>query len=380
MLDMVCTTGILILDGELTTAGEVTAPMTSPTASHAPADRNAADLTADLTVVICTYNGATRLPEVLEALRSCVDYTDRHNASLPEASTPLTWDILVVDNNSKDETIAIVEQFQPQWPAHVPLRWASETRQGAAYARHHGIEISASPLIGFLDDDNIPAANWVVAAHQFGQDHPEAGAYGSQIRGDFEVEPPAELRKLLPFLAIVERGNNPLRYNSVKKVLPPSAGLVVRRQVWLDHVPDRCILGGRTADSMLTGEDTEALTHILTSGWEIWYNPTMTIQHRIPKWRLERTYLLPFFRGIGLSRSVTRMLGLKSWQRPFMILLYMLNDLRKVLYYWLRYGQKTQSDLVLSCEMTLFTSSLISPFFIWKHKGAELLRPRSGLT
>jgi glycosyltransferase involved in cell wall biosynthesis len=378
MLDMVYSSGILILDGEQITAGEVTAPMSSSTASHAPADPKV----FDLTVVICTYNGATRLPAVLDALLGCADYTDRHNASLSQTSTvtPLTWEILVVDNNSKDDTIAIVEQFQTQWPVHVPLRWASEMRQGAAYARHHGIEISASPLIGFLDDDNIPNPNWVVAAHQFGQEHPEAGAYGSQIRGDFEVEPPAELRKLLPFLAIVERGNQPLRYNSVKKVLPPSAGLVVRRQVWLDHVPDRCILGGRTADSMLTGEDTEALTHLLNSGWEIWYNPGMTIQHRIPKWRLERNYLVPFFRGIGLSRSVTRMLGLKSWQRPPMLLLYMLNDLRKVLYYWFRYGQRTQSDLVLSCEMTLFTSSLTSPFFIWKHKGAELLRPRSGLT
>lgn len=359
------------------TAGEVTAAMSSPTASQVLVDPGSTAQPFDFTVVICTYNGATRLPDVLAALRACADYTDHWNTEAPRS---LAWDVLVVDNNSKDDTAAIVEQFQQQWPAHVPLRYGFESRQGAAYARHHGIETSRSPLIGFLDDDNVPEADWVVAAYRFGQDYPQAGAYGSQIRGDFEVEPAPELRKLLPFLAIVERGSNPLRYNSVKKVLPPSAGLVVRRQVWLDHVPDRCILGGRTADSMLTGEDTEALTHILSSGWEIWYNPAMTIRHRIPKWRLERAYLLPFFRGIGLSRSVTRMMALKTWQRPPMLLAYMANDLRKVLYYWVRYGQSVHSDLVLACEMTLFWSSLVSPFFIWKHKGASLFQSRSSLS
>jgi hypothetical protein len=43
--------------------------------------------------------------------------------------------------------------------------------------------------VGFLDDDNIPAPNWVAAAYAFAQEHPAAGAYGSRIHGDFEVTP-----------------------------------------------------------------------------------------------------------------------------------------------------------------------------------------------
>jgi hypothetical protein len=93
----------------------------------------------------------------------------------------------------------------------------------------------------------------------------------------------------------------------------------------------------------------------------------MQIDHKIPHWRLEREYLIPFFRGIGLSRYVTRMLSVKPWQRPVATVAYMTNDLRKITFHLLRHGVKVQSDLIAACEMELFISSLISPFYLWKH-------------
>ncbi len=75
---------------------------------------------------------------------------------------------------------------------------------------------------------------------------------------------------------------------------------------------------------MLTSEDLEMLSYIQKSGWEIWYNPEMEISHRIPSFRLQKDYLIPFFRGIGLSRYVTRMVNIKQIYRP--IALYVLYD------------------------------------------------------
>jgi hypothetical protein len=214
----------------------------------------------------------------------------------------------------------------------------------------------------------------MAAAYAFALAHPEAGAYGSQIQGVFEVTPPENFHRLAPFLAITERGSKPLLYEPQKKVLPPSAGLVVRKQAWLDSVPSQLVLTGRTPSSMVTSEDLEMLSHIQASGWEIWYNPAMQIDHKIPHWRLEREYLIPFFRGIGLSRYVTRMLSVKSWQRPVATLAYMTNDLRKIVFHLLKHGVRVRSDLIAACEMQLFVSSLVSPFYLWKHgyfKGKE---------
>jgi glycosyltransferase involved in cell wall biosynthesis len=308
----------------------------------------------DFTVVICTYNGEHRLPDVLDRLR---------NQTGVEA---LRWEILIVDNNSHDQTAAVIQRYQQNWPQDYPIRALFEGQQGAGYARKLAVIEAQSTLIGFLDDDNLPAHNWVSQAYQFGQAHPEAGAYGSEIAPCYEVSPPPEFDRISPFLAIVQRGDEPQPYQSKRRVLPPGAGLVVRRQAWLESVPERCVLNGRFDNQMLTGEDLEALVYIQRSGWEIWHQPSMKLRHKISKRRLTREYLIPFFRGIGLSRHITRMMGLPVWQRFVMLPLYIANDLRKIALHWWKYRGRASSELVPACEMQLYLSSLHSPFFFMR--------------
>ncbi|MBD2712112.1 hormogonium polysaccharide biosynthesis glycosyltransferase HpsE [Limnospira platensis] len=306
-----------------------------------------------LTVAIPTYNGENRLPEVLEQLR-CQRGTES-----------IRWEVMVVDNNSSDGTAAVVQQFQKDWPKEVPLRYVLETQQGAAFARKRSVSESQAELIGFLDDDNIPELNWVAEAVRFSQENPKAGAYGSQIHAIFEVEPPPNFNRIKPFLAITELGKNPRLYNARKNLLPPSAGLVIRREVWSEFVPEQCILSGRVEGSMLTGEDLEALSYIQRkSDWEIWYNPQMQVDHKIPRKRLDIEYLIPFFRGIGLSRYVTRTAGVKPILKPVLTTAYFANDLRKLLLHVLRYGVSAQDDIA-ACERALLMGSLNSFFYLW---------------
>jgi glycosyltransferase involved in cell wall biosynthesis len=309
----------------------------------------------DFTVAIPTYNGASRLPELLERLKNQL-YTEN-----------ISWEIIVVDNNSTDHTAKVIQSYQKNWQCPYPLKYCFEEKQGAAYARKRAVLEAKGRLIGFLDDDNYPVSNWVAAAYAFGQKYPQAGAYGSQIHPEWEVEPPSNFCRIAPFLAITERGNVPLLYEKHKKLLPPSAGLVVRKEAWLENVPSQVILTGRVTGNMLTSEDLEMLSYIQKAGWEIWYNPNMEISHRIPSLRLQKEYLIPFFRGIGLSRYVTRMVIIKPYYRPIVFLGYMLNDLQKIAVHLLKYRTKLKIDLVAACEMQLFLSSLISPFYLWKN-------------
>ena len=306
----------------------------------------------DFTVAICTYNGEHRLPEVLDILKKQIQI---------EA---LRWEIIVVDNNSRDHTAQVVRNYQADWPAAFPIHYFFESKQGAAFARNLALRNARSPLVGFLDDDNLPAVNWIAAAYAFGKEHPNVGAYGSQIHGQFETRPPENFHRIESFFAITQRGTEPHRYEPWLKVLPPSAGLVVRRSVWLKNVPENCLLTGRFDHFMLTGEDLEALSHIQLTDWEIWHNPAMQVHHKIPSWRLDPQYLIPFFRGVGLGRHVTRMLSVKPWQRPFIFPIYMANDIRKLIVHLIRYRNACKTDLVARCEMQLFLCSLVSPFYI----------------
>ncbi|MBW4555250.1 MAG: hormogonium polysaccharide biosynthesis glycosyltransferase HpsE [Trichormus sp. ATA11-4-KO1] len=308
----------------------------------------------DFTVAIPTYNGANLLPELLERLRNQL-HTEN-----------FSWEIIIVDNNSTDNTAQVVKSYQENWHCPYPLKYCFETQQGAAYARNKAVEVASGKLIGFLDDDNYPAPTWVAAAYTFGEQHPCVGAYGSQIHGELEVEPPENFEKIACFLAITERGTEPHQYKLQMKMLPPGAGLVVRKQAWETTVPKNLVLNHKGREAGLASEDLEAVLHIQLGGWEIWYNPEMHVYHQIPAWRLQKEHLISLFRCVGLSRHHLRMLRTRPWQRPLASLVYLINDLRKIILHSLKYRSAVKRDLIVACEFELLVSSFLSPFFLLK--------------
>ena len=306
----------------------------------------------DITVAIPTYNGALRLPEVFQHLQRQVE-TDA-----------ITWEILIIDNNSSDDTQKVIALYQKN--ALPQMRYSKELRQGAGFARDRAFREAQGELVAFLDDDTIPNPDWVSAVAKFAQLHPQAGAYGSRIRADYAVPPPPNFDRIASFFAITDRGSKPQLYRKNSRLLPPSAGLVVRKSVWQEYVPPEMTLTGRIEDSMLTGEDLEMLSYIQLSPWEIWYNPMMEITHQIPAVRLERRYLIPFVRGIGWSRYVTRTIGTKGIKKYLLTVAYMGNDLKRILLHLFKYRTQVRTDLIAECELEFLKSTFISPLFLWK--------------
>ncbi len=314
----------------------------------------------NFSVAICTYNGASRLPLVLNKLKEQIN------------TEHFTWEVIVIDNNSTDKTSQVVLEFQANWPLFCNLKYFFEPKQGLAYARQSAVEKARGEFIGFLDDDNLPTVDWVASAYDFGCKHPQAGAYGGRIQANFEKNPPQDFKKLALFLAVIDRGANAYIYERRKGVLPPAAGLVVRREVWLENVPSQLFLVGRVKKSMLASEDLEALVYIQNAGWEIWYNPAMLMYHQIPHWRLEKNYLISLVRGIGLARHHIRMLRLQSWQRPLFFIMYLISDVRRLMIHLWKHKGNINDNLVTSCELEFLLSSLVSPFYLfWIHKNKE---------
>ena len=214
----------------------------------------------DFSVAICTYNGERRLPEVLERLRFQI------------GAEALVWEIIVVDNNSSDHTARVIKTIQKDWGNRVSLRYYYEPEPGVSYARRRAVLESRSGLIGFLDDDNLAFPRWVAEAVRFGSEHPLAGGYGSQIHADIQRELPRGFEKILPFFAVVEFGSQPILWKKKNRILPPGAGLVIRKTAFLKCSPPKIILRGRIANNEDPhGEDMELLAHIQKGGWEIWY-------------------------------------------------------------------------------------------------------------
>lgn len=273
----------------------------------------------DFTVAIPTYNGANRLPKVINLLLK------------QTGVAKLNWEIIIIDNNSKDDTNKVSEFYKQFSNQNFSFRYFLEKRQGIAFARMRAINEARGEFIAFIDDDNFPENDWVLQSYIFGKEHPQAGAWSGQIHGDFEVSPPEDFTRIQAFLAIREHGLQPYLFDADNLRLPPGAALVVRKQAWCESVPEELVFKGRLSKLMVSGDDTEALLYLHKAGWEIWYNPAMHINHQIPHWRLEKDYLLVLARGCGLCIFQLRLINAKNWQKPIVLVKTILGNLHRLL-------------------------------------------------
>lgn len=304
----------------------------------------------DITIVIPTFNGAERLPRLLDHLQ--------HQTN----TGTIAWEILVVDNNSTDTTAEVVRALQADWLADVPLRYVTEPRQGAAFARLRGVEVARGELVGFLDDDNLPDSNWVRVAWQFSQRYPQAGAFGGRIDGDYQLAPPVGFEAIAAFLAIRNLGDQPVPYHPDQLQLPPAASLVVRRQPWLDLVPPTPALAGKQPGRLIQGDDYEPLLYLHRAGWEIWYAPDLRTRHQIPSQRLQPDYLLTLARGCGLATYRLRLVNARPHQVPGLFLRNTLGSLKRMARLYLGNRSRLSTDLVTACQWQFNLGALISPW------------------
>ena len=102
--------------------------------------------TLPISVIVCTHNRATLLPNVLTQL--C-------NQDYPLES----FEIIIVDNGSTDETAQVVQRFKPD--RKLTLRFVQETRLGVTFARNRGAEEAQNPYLVYLDDDCSVDSDWL---------------------------------------------------------------------------------------------------------------------------------------------------------------------------------------------------------------------------
>ncbi|MBE9051699.1 glycosyltransferase family 2 protein [Nostocales cyanobacterium LEGE 11386] len=308
----------------------------------------------DVTLAIPSYNGAARLPKLLDLLFQQVDIEN------------LNWEIIIIDNNSSDNTSEVISNYQKIFSSKCPLRYFMESQQGAAYARLRAVREARGQFIAFLDDDNLPAPDWLAAAYIFGIEHPQAGAWSGQIHGEFEVKPPENFEKIQAFLAIREHGEEAHLFEPDRLRLPPGAALVVRKQAWAENVPQKPKLSGKLPGVLVQGDDYEPLLYIHNANWEIWYNPAMHTYHQIPHWRLEKEYLLKLARGCGLCIFQLRLINAKNCQKPLIFLRTFLGNLRRILKHFFKHKNQLKNDLGLLFEMHFYIGSMLSPFYSFR--------------
>ncbi|MGQ8870923.1 glycosyltransferase [Paenibacillus sp. TSA_86.1] len=240
-----------------------------------------------VTVAICTYN---RAQDAIEAIRSAVQQSYASD----------DYEILLIDNNSKDNTRDQVLQTILQNDQH-HIRYVLEVKQGLSVARNRAIQEARGQYILFLDDDAFASKDWIRhIVHVFEMDE-QIGCVGGRIDPIWEVpEPmwiPPENRSLFTILDFA---------NEVTEMKSPSipfgANVAFRLSVFTELAPFREDLG-RVGNNLLSSEESELIARIRTR-YKVYYTPYGSVQHKVAKERTTKNWFLRRIYWQGVSDAI----------------------------------------------------------------------------
>lgn len=258
-----------------------------------------------ISVILCTYNRSGSLLTALESVAG---------SQLPEG---FAWEVLVVDNNSKDRTREVVESF---CSTHPRFRYVFELRQGLSNARNTGIREATGEVIAFVDDDVTVDPLWLQnLTGPFLE--PQWAGVGGRIRVQEHLELPNWVRIEGPFAmggslaALFDRGEQPHELREP----PYGTNMAYRKEMFEKYGFFRTDLG-RSENNLIGKEDTEFGERLLHAGERIWYAPSAIVYHPLLQERLTKKYFLSWWFGCGQAIILEKGLQRAKWGIPRHIL------------------------------------------------------------
>ena len=219
----------------------------------------------DLSIIILSYKSKQHLKELLPSIfRSTKKYT---------------YEVIVVDNDSKDGTAESVESLLPTIPN---LKLIRNTNNGFAAGNNVGIQKSSGRYILLLNPDTKVEPDTFETMLDMMENRPEVGISGCKI-----IKPDGKLD-----LACRRRFPNP--WNSFKTLFLKSradynyADIDANREMEVDSVVGAFLLirksvidkiGLLDESFFMYGEDLDLCWRCKDAGYKVWYYPRTTITH-----------------------------------------------------------------------------------------------------
>ena len=219
--------------------------------------------------------------------------------SLQEQNFPKDkYEIIVVDNNSTDNTPQVVEACGRNGKKKVV--YVKEPEIGLHNARHAGANAAKGEILAYVDDDVICDSNWISELVKPYADS-EVGCVGGKILPKWEVKPPEWVKLYPSYLSLLDLGDE------VKELKTPKiygCNLSIRRSLLFE-------VGGFNPDAFgdkkliwYRGDgETGLLRKVLATGRKMVHTPYAIVWHVIPKSRLTISYFKKrsFIQGISSS-------------------------------------------------------------------------------
>jgi glycosyltransferase involved in cell wall biosynthesis len=252
-----------------------------------------------ITVILCTYNRCVSLARAIESVAAS------------RLSDPFRWEVLVVDNNSPDQTREVVAGFCGRYPGRI--RYLFEPKPGKSNALNAGIRETDADVLAFMDDDVVVEPTWLQELSAPLLNGPWAGVGGRILLQPMSTTPnwlPTNERYGLAPLAMFDLGTEagPLHEP------PYGTNMAFRRRVFEKYSGFRTDLGPRAGDEV-KNEDSEFGQRLMKAGEQLWYEPSAVVYHSVPEKRLQKAYFLRW--SFDKARADLRQVGIPDDARWF---------------------------------------------------------------
>jgi glycosyltransferase involved in cell wall biosynthesis len=235
--------------------------------------RPAHERSLELSVLIASRDRADRLRQTLDGLAK----QDR---------PPLAWEVIVVDNDSCDDTARVLDEASQ----HLPLVRLHEDRPGKNRALNRALDVAAGRLLVFTDDDVMLPRGWLASFAEAAERWPDVSIFGGPIRPGFPTLTPDWIRDPNFRLAAEAFGAKPAEPEGYTTKLPYGANLAIRAHAFEARRFDEAI--GPAGRAYPQGSEYELLSRLRDEGERIVHLPETAIEHVIATEQVEWNWLL----------------------------------------------------------------------------------------
>jgi len=239
--------------------------------------------------ITCTYNREKYLPQTLDAV--C-------QQNFPADD----YEIIVIDNNSTDNTAKICEEYKLKYQDK-QFRYFKETNQGFSFALNRGIKEARGEFIIFADDDETVIPEHLQRLDSHLKDYPQAQLCACPVVPIYETGEPKWMSRFTQRLigGYFNQGNEVKKLE--KKNYPGTGHTIIRRDIYERYGYYNTDLG-RKGTSLMGAEDKDMFNRLKSNDIECYYFPDIPIYHHIPQRKTTDEFFNKLTYSIGKSERI----------------------------------------------------------------------------
>lgn len=245
-----------------------------------------------ISVIIATHNRCEKLKDTLNSLLSI------------KATDKFSHEVIIVDNQSKDDTKKTVESCQDKFRGR--LRYLFVEKKGKSNALNQAIRLSKSEIIAFTDDDVIVDENWLdqiaICLNSY-----ECDVLGGRIIPILPARTPrwiVECKDVISGPLVMQDYGESVRPYEPSMAPFAGANMIVKREALAESGLFLATIGPGTS---INGEDTELFSRLISLNKKIYYCGKALIWHPLDTKRMNLRYLARWYMASGRFAAMREM-------------------------------------------------------------------------